>query len=225
MNKDWLSLSLVYTGILLSACSYASSKDGFYFGAGVGTVHDRFELTTSNPERGFITQSPTQNVNQTLGNLFAGLGFTLPHNFFLGGEVGTYFPSRSATVYNRPGVTLTGTRFTDEMKVKDEITVDLLPGYRLNDSWLLYGRLGGSRANIWIHQYPAGGSSDFVNEDKKWGGRIGAGITYSINSHLGLSADYFYTRYPTLNSVTPLNTHFAEKISNNYAGISAHYTI
>ncbi|MCP0913420.1 MULTISPECIES: outer membrane protein [Legionella] len=226
IKKEWKKLSLACLGILLATASQANTREGIYAGAGIGASFDQFNLSTKNTVTGFTIKSPVQKNTSALGNVFLGYGGTMDTGFFLGGEVGTYFPRRSATIYNRPGVSVTSLTFNDTLKVHDYVTADILPGYRFNDDWLLYARGGLTYANLNIYQAPGTSGVTFRADENKFGGRIGAGINYAFNDNLGVGLDYFYTRYQEMNANLPaFNIRFNQQVSGNYVGLSALYTI
>lgn len=226
LKIKWKQLVVVCLGTLLAVNTQANSRDKLYIGAGVGATFDQFDLTTRNIINGFTIKSPTNDKTSALGNVFVGYGGTSASGFYLAAELGTYFPRRSATNNNRPGVFLTTLTFTDTLRVQDYVTLDALPGYRFNETWLLYGRAGLSYANLELHQPATVATPTFNFSEDKLGRRIGAGLNFAANKHLGIGLDYFYTYYPQMNSVTgAFNTSFSQKTSSNYVGVSALYTI
>ncbi|AHE66912.1 outer membrane beta-barrel protein [Legionella oakridgensis] len=226
INIKWKPLTLACVGTCLAINVHASSRDGLYFGAGIGAAFDQFDLTTKNIINGFTVKSPMNEKTSAVGNVFVGYGGTADSGFYLAGELGTYFPSRSATNYGRPGVFITASTFTDTMRVQDYATIDALPGYRLNEAWLLYGRAGLTYAHFELNQAATALVPAFNSSENKWGGRIGAGLNFAFNSNLGIGLDYFYTHYPKVNTTAgAFNTSFTQQVCSNYVGISALYTI
>lgn len=120
---------------------YLDAKEGLYLGAGVGGSFNNYKLTATNLATGVDVNSKVNN-RAVIGDVFIGYGYTTVNSFYLGGEVGTNFPRRSATINSRPGVVVTSTTFTDTLQIRDYVTLDLLPGYRVMPYWLLYGRAG-----------------------------------------------------------------------------------
>lgn len=59
------------------------------------------------------------------------------------------------------------------------------------------------------------------------GGRLGAGLEFTLNNHFSTGLDYFHTRYQEMTTVSapPFNTRFRQRASNNYIGISIGYTL
>jgi outer membrane immunogenic protein len=203
----------------------ASPRDGFYLGAGVGETFNRYELATKNTVTGFNVKKH-DNHNSTVGNAFLGYGYTASNSFFLGVELGTIFPRRSGTI-KRPGVTFTSFSFVNRLSVQDYLTGDLLPGYRINERWLIYARAGFSYAHLSLHQdaNAAASGPKFNRSDNKWGGRIGLGVNYGLTKHLGLGLDYFYTGYQKMNSRWPaFDVQFKQSTHSHYLGISLIYS-
>ncbi|ASQ47300.1 outer membrane protein [Legionella clemsonensis] len=225
-RRNWNRFAVLFIGISLNTLCYANVKDGFYAGAGIGGSFDRFKLTTQSPVTGFTIYSPPQNESTFMGDVFLGYGGTSMHGFYLGAELGTYFPQRTGTVKNRPGVTLSQTRFTNIMRIRDYLTADLLPGYRFNQQWLVRARLGAAYANSKFRQLATASSSQTDNQEKIVGGRIGAGIDFAYTNQLSIGIDYFHTQYREMSTVSahPFNTRFRQKVSSNFVGVSASYT-
>ncbi len=61
---------------------------------------------------------------------------------------GSYFPSRSLKLYNRPSLGFTREAYTDVFKVFDVVTLDSLIGYPLSDNFLVYARLGAGYSQL-----------------------------------------------------------------------------
>lgn len=221
----WKRLAILSLGSLVCTGGNASSRDGLYLGAGVGGSYDQYALLTTNLTSGFGIQSPTLHQSSILGDLFLGFGGTANTGFYFAGELGTYFPKRSATL-TRPGIFPSNFTFRETLRVQDYATLDLLPGYRFNEGWLLYARGGLTYAQMGLYQFANAMTSSFNTEQNRLGGRIGAGVNYAINNNFGLGLDYFFTQYQDMNAKTfALNTRFNQQLSSNFVGISALYTI
>lgn len=203
----------------------ANTRDGFYVGAGIGMSADEYELNTTNLSTGLSIKNNADNMN-VIGDIFVGFGYTTASSFFWGGEIGTYFPSRSITVENRPDLTFPNTGVSDTLKIQDYLTLDLLPGYALSQNVLVYGRAGLTYSSLSLNQPASGAVPSFNGDENKWGGRFGIGANFAFNNNFGVGIDYFYTTYQDLNALTtPFNTRFTTKASSNFLGISVLYTI
>ncbi len=219
--KSSMKISLLCFSFAFVPVVQAHMSDGFYGGLGVGGVFDRYHLITRNVVTGFTVNSPVSSENKLLGRVFMGYGTTFGQRWYLGGEFGTAFPSRRTTIANRPGVSLTASTFTDQLYIRDYVTLDLLPGYQINKNWLLYVRAGGTYGKLSIYQFATPKSPEFGDREGKWGGRIGVGTRFAIHQHFALGLDYFYTRYQQKVSEVPQFTlQFNQSLHNHYVGVS-----
>ena len=134
----WTSITAAVFGLAVCASAQAAVKNGLYLGAGVGGSYDLFDFTATNIRNGMRVSPPVNIETHAVGNAFLGFGDTSNVGLFLAGEVGTYFPSRSTTFNDRRGVAVSNLTFSDTLKVQDYVTLDLLPGFRLSDYWLVY---------------------------------------------------------------------------------------
>lgn len=225
-NNKLLQLSVVCAGLVFAANIQASSRDGVYLGAGIGAIADKYDLTTKNLTTGFSVKSPVSDEKNALANVFLGYGSTADSGLYLAGELGSNFSGRSTTISNRRGVALTTLTFADKLQVQDYATFDLLPGYRFNEDWLLYGRAGLTYSHFSLRESATALTPAFNVSENKAGGRLGAGINFAFNNNWGMGVDYIYTRYTEMNAKAALyNVSFNQKLSSNYLGLSTFYTI
>ncbi len=221
-KRNALTTITILISVTLNA--QANTRDGFYVGAGIGMSADEYELTTTNLTSGLSIKNNADDTN-AIGDIFAGFGYTTASSFFWGGEIGTYFPSRSITVKNRPDLTFPNTGVNDTLKIQDYLTLDLLPGYAISQNVLVYGRAGITYSSLSLSQAASGVIPSFNYSENKWGGRFGVGVNFSFNNNFGVGLDYFYTTYQNMNTTAPVNTRFTTNASSNYLGISILYTI
>ncbi len=163
-----------------------------------------------------------------IGNLFLGVGHTTINSLYLAGELGTNFPGRCTHIYNRPGVVIAdGNIYSNTLRVQDYITIDVLPGYRINTNWLAYARIGAAFADFQFYQdsNPVAPSEVISASNTKFGGRFGAGSTYAFNQYLSLSIDYIYAEYQKQTVFVPkYNIGYQNTGIYNYVGMSLTYT-
>ena len=102
--------------------------------------------------------------------------------------------------------------------VQESFAIGILPGYQVSNSALAYIRI--AAVNTFFKFYddnPAillafaeesgiGHSLKVATNDNLWGGRIGIGSQYQINSHLALRGEYNYTYYQTATGNNSINT-------------------
>jgi len=213
--------TLVCLSVLFVSALQANTREGIYAGAGVGSTFNHYDLVATNLLTG-LTFSTPNSPSKTLGNVFLGYGSMLFNdNLYLAAELGSYFPRRTVIVQDRPGVTITNLLFTDELHVQDYLTIDLLPGHKINENVLIYVRAGLAISQLSIDQFPAIGVPAFNDKETKVGGRIGTGINIAVTNHFALGFDYFYTLYKKKSSeFQQFNILFSQELHTNYVGVS-----
>jgi opacity protein-like surface antigen len=150
----------------------------------------------------------------------------------LGAELGTSFPSHLKK-FKRRSVTIPGKIFTDHIEFQEYLTADLIPGYRINCDWLIFGILGISWGELSLYQPSRYDfekqeltSPKFHKAKNEAGLRLGAGVEYQLNSCLSLKLDYCYSEYQKLHAEWhKYDIHFKEKFHNQVIGISIVYDI
>lgn len=225
----FLSCNMAFCGTMGPVVSSANNdiKEGLYLGAGVGGSFSNYKLTASNYLTNLSVSKTSSNSN-VVGNVFGGYGYTANNSLYLGGEIGTNFPRRSTTIHGRPGVSNTSTTYTDHLYIQDYVTLDVLPGYRIQPNWLAYARLGISFGQLKLYQpfTVANGVESFEASKNVVGGRFGVGVSYAVSEHFGASIDYYYSDYQKFNSTWPRYTiNFNNTSSSNYVGVSVVYTV
>jgi len=212
-------------GLICSLTVQANTRDGFYLGAGIGASIDHYDLQASNLLNGYNLDMNTDQTN-TLGNVFVGMGYTTEYSLFLGGELGTNFPSHSATLPGIAGISSTYPLYKNTLQTKEYATLDVLPGYAFNPNILIYGRAGIGYAELTLKQPIIGTRHGFNINENRWGGRVGVGANIALNNTFGIGLDYYYTQYQAMNIYSPVfNTQFKPEGNNNYFGLSVLYNI
>ena len=85
------TLSLLCASILISANAVASSRDGVYFGAGVGGIADKYDFTVRHLNTNQTLNIPAHEEKNGLANVFLGYGSTADTGLYLAG----YFKCRA----------------------------------------------------------------------------------------------------------------------------------
>lgn len=225
MKKNFSSKILALFCICFSISTHATVRDGLYLGAGAGVSYDQYDLSTRYSIPG-LTVNNKSNENNVLGNVFVGYGYTAPNAFFVGGELGGYFPNHSVTLQNRFDLNLPYSRVNDKLTLRDMVTLDLLPGYAITQNLLLYGRTGLSYGGLSLNQSSPIFAKEFTQNENLWGGRFGVGGTFALDEHFGISVDYFYTAYQNMSFYkTSYYSQFTANPSSDYVGMSVLYRI
>lgn len=209
--------------IFFSLTPHANTRDGFYAGAGLGSTTDELELKTTHFSPDYTFHNTIEHDN-IVGNIFAGYGYTTPNSLFVGGELGTNFPKRSLTAIGLPSGLGPYYTVTNTLYVQDYITIDILPGYVVNQNLLLYGRAGLSYGSLSLRQLPRYGLAGVTKSNNALGGRFGLGANYDLNNQWGIALDYDYTLYQKIDMYTyPYATEYSTKTTSNFFGISVLY--
>src|SRR3990167_11342055 len=160
--KKQLQLSLVSAAVLLAATTVCSAgsykgenykgeapcptplmiKDGWYLGAQLGGDSYRVNHNASVINAtGSLTASPVINPTGIVGGLFGGYGQYFSNIYYLGGEL---FVNASGANTKYDASTLGGlvSTYYSKVTVRNSYGFGLLPGLKLNDTSLLYVRLG-----------------------------------------------------------------------------------
>lgn len=230
LRNKWFT-SLIF---LISTFTYAGdmgeqpisnccSREGLYFGAGVGDSFNRFNFRVFNTVTGF-EEIFYPRRDRVMATVFGGYASTAKNGFYLAGEVGTDFPKRKARVI-RQGVQLTSTEFVDHLSVQDYVTADILPGYRINQRFLAYGRIGAAYSHLKFTQDATFTAPRFLNSYTIPSTRLGAGVNVGVTPQISVGVDYIYMGYQPLNALfsNGFTILFNSLVRTNYVGVSAMY--
>jgi opacity protein-like surface antigen len=202
-------------------------KEGLYVGAGIGGAMYNDKVKAYNTVN-LLSREKSFNTNSALASAFIGLGHTWFDRYFLGLEANTYFPHHKVEWPDRPAVTATTTTFRNGFLVQNYFNLDLLPGYRVNSNWLVYGRAGFAFSDLIANQDGSiiANVPSFSFTNTVIGGRFGAGINYQLSQHIGAGVDYLYSYNPLTNtSFNDFNAVVGFSSHYNYVGFSLFYTV
>ncbi len=222
-----ISSASAFAGTVGPVVVQPEMREGLYVGAGIGGGMYSDTITAYNP---IVLNSINNSTNSSgaLASVFAGVGRTYYDKFYLGAEANSYFPGHSPSWQDRPGVTVKGYFYESQFQVRNYVNLDLLPGYRINPDWLVYGRAGISFSQVAVNQEgnrlasvdPYSDTHDFT------GGRFGAGVAYQLTDHVGAAVDYYYSYIPTSSfSFNDRSTVLQLDDRLNYVGFSLFYTV
>lgn len=175
-------------------------KDGFYLGAGAGYDAYKFNLKVEGIDDfgNAVTLNPAFAANGWKGSLFAGYGQYF-NWFYIGGEiVGMGASATNSTTFAANLFSL-----KEELRVRQTYGVGLLPGVKVNDYALIYGRLGYLRSSVRSTETASvvglgsvsTGRTDWLN-----GFNYGVGIETSIYENTSVRGEYTYTSYGSFNN-------------------------
>lgn len=189
--------------------------DGFYLGVGVGydsyRAHQSTNVDIDDPVLALeILENPlsfNHSATGWMGGLFAGYGHYFDM-FYLGAELNAN-ASNADTSFSRSVTTFVGTpiqafsSYNVNVKARTSYGVALLPGIKLNDSSLLYVRLGYLRSNFKISENFTNPISIFVppflvsGSSNKWvnGFNYGVGIETAIAEQVSIRGEFDHTQF------------------------------
>jgi outer membrane immunogenic protein len=224
MKKIFLGQCLILQFLLLLPfTTHANIRDGLYIGAGIGQSFDQNDLTTTNFTNG-ITLNSEANEGNTIGTLFLGIGYTGSNAFFLGAELGTNFPGRTVNMPGISSITFSPLTISNRLTISDYVTLDILPGYAINNSLLVYARAGISYGELTFKQVLNNTAFSIRNSDSTLGGRIGIGTNFAFSNNFGIGLDYYYSGYQEMTVPASLfNMQFKSKPHSNFVGVSLLY--
>ena len=171
-------------------------QSGFYVGGQVGydSYRVRQNETTATGIAGVGTVTLSRLVNPTgfVGGLFAGYGQYFNDYYYLGGELlGNYSNAQSSTSTSSSAA---GTLYSQTMNVYGSWGLSLLPGLKVNDTSLLYARLGYRWDRMKVNEFDPALSAGNVNTTK-WsnGFNLGLGIETLITCDWSVRTEYNHT--------------------------------
>ena len=191
--------------------------DGFYIGVGVGydayKVHTSGDLVVNDigvPAAPVLLATSESSFNNSatgwMAGIFAGYGRYFDW-FYLGAEINASTTNADSTS------SYSSTDFTDadsssgtvELEARTSYGIALLPGIKLNDSSLLYVRLGYLRtdfkASANFNEVDGAGvtTANFSGSDNEWrnGFNYGVGIETAVAENVSIRGEYTHTNYNT----------------------------
>ncbi len=218
--------------------------DGFYLGIGVG--YDSYRVRQTLDETIFdiptgaavFSDSFSQASSATgwMGGIFAGYGRYFD-TFYLGLEINANASNADATASNSDSF---GDSSYIKLKARTSYGIALLPGLKVNDSTLLYVRLGYLRTNFRASfsetevDFFTGGLDTESASSNKWrnGFQYGIGMETAVAEDISIRGEYTHTSFSSKTiSGTVTDPIFAEAIntsakfslSNNEFMLSAIY--
>lgn len=219
MKKTLIALTTV--GLMGSSMAFASvdnlngGNDPFNNHAYVG-VHGTVYKTSQN----FAFKTPGSvehhagNVNESnkgaMFGLQAGYGTDYKNGLYLGGEVGASYALSPTGKAAKPGEGKT------KFYAPYQFYADFMPGYKLSNDVLLYGRVGLAVNDYHLDRYYSNGTKGSYTPDSKigFGVRLGVGLEYAMSDNLSVRAGVTYVQ------MMNIKIHQAVKGTNKDAGTS-----
>lgn len=201
---------------------------GFYLGAAGG--YDSYKVNTNVSETDFdgnsASSNPKLNVTGFAGQGFVGYGHYFSQ-LYLGGEIfGGESNSNTSYITQFVSDGLPDTYYT-RVSVRQSYGIALLPGAKMSDSTLLYGRVGYNRANIRTQENLSaallGGTAATSTGTSNWryGLNYGLGIEGAIFSNVSLRGEYTHTQF-TSGVTSSFGTKFTPSNNEFMLGLIVH---
>jgi opacity protein-like surface antigen len=182
--------------------------DGFYVGVGAGydsyRIKDRDDLTivdAADVTLGSTSESLNHSATGWMGGIFAGYGHYFDM-FYLGAELNGNMSNADAT---RSMTDSNGDSAHLKIKARGSYGIGVLPGIKVNDSTLLYARLGYLRTNFKVNESSTDDAGDLDGDQNvtysysssKWrnGFNYGVGLETYIAENVSVRGEYTHTSY------------------------------
>lgn len=196
-------------------------QDGAYVGAGLGydAYKVRQSITVNDGVGSGTSFNPSLSARGFNGSIFAGYG-QYYDRFYIAGEVSALSTAADMSY----GMSNQDISFGTKLTARASYGVAILPGLKVNDSTLVYIRLGYVRTSFKSQEnetIPAFGVFNRGVSKSTWGNGLnyGIGVETAVCRNVSVRGEYNYINYNSFNS--PVGTKFAP--SNNQFVISGIY--
>lgn len=190
-------LSLSLTGMATSSNSQSSSQafDGFYVGVQLGNVVTNMNLTNEYTPGQFLGQSAS-NIN-FIPTLDMGYGKVFG-KYYLGLQVEVDLLAAEASETDL-GHNPSSTQYKRQVSLQQQFSLDLQPGYLINDHWLVYTDVGVAymkqQYQQWIKEGTDASWSDEAIDDNTaylYQPKFGIGTAYAISPNVSVNTNISY---------------------------------
>lgn len=193
-------------------------KEGPYLGISGGydsyKIHEQMQ-----PTAGTISASnnPTINATGLIGGILAGYGHYFNSALYLGGEVFLNISQAYQTSNISISESTTGNNMSDNSKffATTGYGASILPGVKLNDAGLVFGRLGYHVARLRGQENITTNDVPSISNSSSWSGGFGYGIGFeeAMVENFSLRGEYIHVDYRTFSSTngteySPSNNEF-----------------
>jgi outer membrane immunogenic protein len=209
-------MTLTVLSSLLATPAFAALKlSGFYVGIGGGRETAVFDnkLTVDNPNSGanYYYKNDNSAGQGYSGTAFAGVG-AVYENFYIGSEINA---STSSLKYNGSYTnSSSGDSGASTLRLYESYGVSILPGIKLTNNALLYGRIGYVKGRFKYSEsntYSSGSSDNFSGSSWLDGMRYGVGIGTPLAQNVGMRLEYSHYQYRAFSSSADVSSGLTAK--------------
>ena len=173
------------TGVALAnGGSYTPPKPqsayNVYVGAGVSRDAFNYEEPIA---KGYKDDKGGKGWN---GDLFAGVGYTFQHRYYIAGEIFGSLSNAKLAYYDKNAA---GKFYKEELQAKHSYGISLIPGVKLSDSTMMYGRVGLNQTKFECKEK---GTSESKN---KSGLQLGLGVQTMVANNVSLRMEYDWNHF------------------------------
>lgn len=187
---------------------------GFYLGGQVGYDSYRVRENVS-LAAGALSANPSLNATGFVGGLFLGYGQYFSDYYYLGGEL-LGNASNASSNWSANTSTLS---YNSKFSVNGTWGLALLPGLKLNNTSLIYVRLGYNWTNLKAQESTATASTSKSNTSG--GFAYGLGLESLITGAWSVRTEYSHTNYNSFSS--SMGTSFSPSNNQYMVGLVYHF--
>lgn len=203
--------------VAIPVISPVGLKDGFYAGVGLGYDSYRVRQGLTVADTGGPTSfNPQLSATGWNGSLFGGYG-QYYNRFYIAGEMFVNTSNASAGY----AISSAADLFRTSVDVRSSYGIAILPGFKVNNSTLLYGKLGFTRTQFKTQERDVTPVNANRGPTNAWGNGLnyGLGLETAVYPCVSMRGEYTYTTYGAFTS--HVGTKFSP--SNNQFVLSAIY--
>lgn len=200
--------AIIATAVLAASTGLAFANGGTYqpaphatHSAYVGVAVSRDFLTLDQDHKRHNLGSTDLGSDGWNGELNAGLGWVFQDHYYLGAEI--FGTVSSAEIKSNAAVD--GISANSKFEYKYSYGIDFVPGVKISDSTMLYGKVGyvrgefDTRANATVF-----GQTFSAKQDKGLNGlQLGIGLETMITNNVSTKIEYDWNNYEKINGVRP----------------------
>lgn len=194
--------AIIATAVLAASTGLAFANGGTYAApapccvhscyVGVAVSRDFFNVDTNT---GYFGNADAGNDGWN-GDLNVGFGYVIQDHYYLGAEVFGDVNSTTIDLGNVINPVTGAVVGTASLKNRYDLGIDFVPGVKISDSTMLYGKVGYVNGNFSGFSNTFGSSSNSKNLS---GLQLGLGLKTMITNNVSANLEYDYNYYSKFN--------------------------